>query len=81
MCYDPTPTATSCPCSADNSRDIKDAVARILRESGSTTLIYQDVYDYVEQYTNMPCDLLPYEPFKPYKLAVKEALDDNFRGK
>jgi hypothetical protein len=66
---------------ADNAQDIKDAVARLLRQSGSTTLAVDDVYGNIEQYTNMPDNLWPHEPFGPYKLAVKEALDDCFAGK
>lgn len=66
---------------ADNSQDIKDAVARVLRESGSTTLTLSDVCARIEVYTKMPDLLWPQEPFGPYLQAVKEAVEDYFDGK
>lgn len=67
--------------SAENAVDIRDAVARKLRESGTTILTFDDILDHVATYTDMPLDLLPYEPFKPYTAVVKDALDGYFTGK
>lgn len=69
------------PMFAEHRQDIKDAIAGLLSESGSTALTWEDVFERVERYTAMPLDLWPHEPFGPYVQAVKDALDSCFEGK